>query len=73
MAIDHAETRLRDLDQRLAEVAETEPYRTSVRWLRCFRGIETLSAMLILSELHDFRRFAAPRARMAFLGMVPGE
>ena len=44
-----------------------------VAWLRCFRGIDTLTAMLILAELHDFRRFPSPRALMAYLGLVPGE
>ena len=29
--------------------------------------------MLILAELHDVRRFAAARALMAFLGLVPSE
>jgi transposase len=29
--------------------------------------------MLILAELHDFRRFQSPRALMSFLGLVPGE
>jgi transposase len=29
--------------------------------------------MLILAELHDVRRFASPRALMAYLGLVPGE
>ena len=29
--------------------------------------------MLILAELHDFRRFQSPRALMAYLGLVPGE
>ena len=50
-----------------------EPYRERVGWLRCFRGIDTLTAMLILAELHDFRRFPSPRALMAYLGLVPGE
>ena len=45
----------------------------AVGWLRCFRGIDTLTAMLILAELHDFRRFQSPRALMAYLGLVPGE
>ena len=49
------------------------PYREPVGWLRCFRGIDTLTAMLILAELHDFRRFGSARALMAFLGLVPGE
>ena len=73
LAIDHTEARLLELDARLAEIAQREPYRTPVGWLRCFRGIDTLSAMLILAELHDFRRFASARALMAYLGLVPGE
>jgi transposase len=73
LAIDHTEARLLELDARLAEIADQEPYRTPVGWLRCFRGIDTLTAMLILAELHDFRRFGSARALMAFLGLVPGE
>ena len=73
LAIDHTEARLLELDARLAEIAEREPYREPVGWLRCFRGIDTLTAMLILAELHDFRRFASAPALMAYLGLVPGE
>ena len=73
LAIDHLAVRLTALDARLAEIAQTEPYRAPVAWLRCFRGIDTLTAMLILAELHDFRRFPSPRALMAYLGLVPGE
>jgi transposase len=73
LAIDHLDARLIELDARLAEIAETDPYREPVGWLRCFRGVDTLTAMLVLAELHDFRRFASPRALMAYLGLVPGE
>src|SRR5262252_8538073 len=73
LAINHTEARLLELDARLAEFAEQAPYREPVGWLRCFRGIDTLTAMLILAELHDFRRFGSARALMAFLGLVPGE
>ena len=73
LAIDHTEARLLELDARLAEMAEREPYREPVGWLRCFRGVDTLTAMLILAELHDFRRFASAPALMAYLGLVPGE
>jgi transposase len=73
LAIEQLVARLSELDTRLAEIAETEPYRERVGWLRCFRGIDTLTAILILAELHDFRRFQAPRALMAYLGLVPGE
>lgn len=73
LAIDQTEARLQELDARLAAIAETAPYREPVGWLRCFRGIDTLTAMLILAELHDFRRFASAPALMAYLGLVPGE
>jgi transposase len=73
LAIDHLEARLIELDARLTEIAATEPYREPVGWLRCFRGIDTLTAILILAELHDLRRFQSPRPLMAYLGLVPGE
>lgn len=72
-AIDQAEERLRRLDQQLAALAEQEPYRTPVGWLCCFRGIRTLTAISLVAELHDFRRFQTARALMAYLGLVPTE
>lgn len=42
-------------------------------WLRCFRGIDTLSAMILLTEVVDFHRFTRPRELMAYLGLVPSE
>jgi transposase len=73
LAIDQQEARLIELDARLAEVAQTAPYREPVAWLRCFRGIDTLTAILILAELHDVRRFPSAPELMAYLGLVPGE
>jgi transposase len=73
LAIDQLEARLIELDVCLAAIAERDPYREPVAWLRCFRGIDTLTAILLLAELHDFRRFPSPRALMAYLGLVPGE
>lgn len=73
LAIDHLEARLTTLDGQLGAIAQTDPYRAPVGWLRCFRGIDTLSAMLLLAELHDFRRFRTARALMAYVGLVPSE
>ena len=73
LAIDQLEARLLELDAQLAAVAEADPYREPVGWLRCFRGIDTLSAVLLLAELHDVQRFPTARALMAYLGLVPGE
>lgn len=73
LAIDQVEARLTEFDARLNEIAQAEPYRAPVGWRRCFRGIDTLTAMLILAELHDFRRFQSARALMAYVGLVPSE
>ena len=51
LAIDQVDARLGELGAELAAVATSEPYREPVGWLRCFRGIDTLTAML-LAELH---------------------
>lgn len=73
LAIEQLEARRTELDAALEEIAQTEPYRTPVAWLRCFRGIDTLTAVIIVAELHDFRRFHSARALMAYLGLVPSE
>lgn len=73
LSIEQLETQRRDLDASIAEIADSEAYREPVGWLRCFRGIDTLAAMVILAELHDVRRFVCPRQLMAYLGLVPRE
>jgi transposase len=73
LALEQALARLNDLDDAIKRLAEAEPYRTPVGWLRCFRGLDTLSAMILLAEVVDFQRFAKPRELMAYLGLVPGE
>src|SRR5437899_2444225 len=72
-AIEQHEERLRGLDQQLAALAERDPYRQPVGWLRCFRGIDTVTAIALVAELHDFRRFETARALMSYLGLVPSE
>lgn len=72
-ALEQALIRLAELDKEIEALAQTEPYREPVGWLRCFRGIDTLSAMILLAEIVDFHRFHRPRALMAYLGLVPSE
>jgi transposase len=69
----HLEERRAALEREIAAVAATAPYQPAVARLACLRGISTLSAMTLLAEIQDFRRFASPRRLMAFLGLVPRE
>jgi len=73
LAIEQVEERLSQLDLEMAEIASQEPYRDPVGWLRCLRGIDTVTAMTIIAEIHDFRRFESPRRLMAYLGLTPSE
>ena len=72
-ALEQALARQAELDKELEAVASTAPYREPVGWLRCFRGIDTLSAIILLAEVVDFQRFRRPRELMAYLGLVPSE
>lgn len=73
LALEQIDDRLRTLDAALAATAQQEPYRTPVGWLRCFRGIDTVTALTIVAELHGFARFRTARDLMAYLGLVPSE
>lgn len=61
------------LDGEIDKLAQSADFKTRVDRLVCLRGISTLSAMVILTELFDLRRFQHPRELMAYLGLVPGE
>ena len=48
------------LERALAEIAETSPWALTIARLRCLRGIDTLSALGLVAEVGDFRRFQHP-------------
>jgi transposase len=73
LAVEQLEARLETVDAALVALAATEPFRQPVGWLRCFRGIDTLTAITLVAELHDVRRFTSARALMAYVGVVPSE
>lgn len=73
LTIEQLEERLRCLEQRIEQVSQQAPYSEPVAALRCFRGIDTITAMGLVAELHDFMRFESARGLMAFLGLVPSE
>lgn len=73
LQVHHLEDRRTALEAQIARLAETAPYEDSVQRLTCLRGISTLSAMVLLTELQDLRRFTHPRQLMSFVGLVPSE
>lgn len=73
LAVQQFEERQHQMDERLAQFGGQEPYREKVAALRCFKGIDTVTAVCLVAELHDFRRFHSPRQLAAYVGLVPSE
>jgi transposase len=72
-AVDETVARLRAVEADLRDLLTLEPLRARVERLRCFRGIDDLTALTIAAELGDPRRFATAPRTMAFVGLVPSE
>ena len=66
-------SRREELDRRIEALALEPFYRPVVERLKCFRGIETHAAMVLATEIGDWRRFESPRQLMGYLGLVPSE
>jgi transposase len=72
-AVEEAIERMRAVDLEIRDLLMIEPLRARVERLRCFRGIDDLTALTIAAELGDVRRFPSAPRLMAFLGLVPSE
>ena len=67
------DAQLAALDHRIEEIARSEPWSDPVRWLCAFRGVGVRTALGLLAEIGDFRRFGHPRELMSYLGLTPSE
>jgi transposase len=64
---------LKRFDDQIEALAQQPEYSRYITALRVVRGIDTLTAMVLLSELGDLRRFATAPQLMAAIGVVPSE
>ena len=71
--LDYKTSRREDLDGQIEKLAFSPIFRPRLDRLRCFRGIDTIAAMTLLTEIGDWRRFQRPGQLMAYLGLVPSE
>lgn len=64
---------LKALDEKIKEIAESSEYKQMVERLCCLKGVQTLTAMVLIVEIGDFSRFPNARALMSYLGVTPSE
>ena len=60
-------------DERVREISDQSEYQEKARKLECFLGIKTHTAMALIVETGDFKRFRKGNIYAAYLGLAPGE
>ena len=65
--------KLERLDKRIEELAAKNEYKEAVRKLCCFIGVKTHTALSVIVEVGDFKRFASAEKFASYIGLVPGE
>jgi transposase len=71
--LDAIDAQIAAIDNELEQLARSERWAGAVRVLCAFRGISTRTALGLLAEIGDFRRFGSARELMSYLGLVPSE
>ncbi len=56
-------------DQQIELISQHPKYKQKVQALRCFKGLETLSSMTLISELGDIKRFSHPKKLTSYAGI----
>jgi transposase len=70
-AVDGLIARRAVLEQQLSQIAHDAELWPLVARLRCFRGIDTLTALALCCEIGDFDRFARAEQLASWVGLVP--
>lgn len=63
------EETIKTYDEEIKRIAQEEFYKEKVESLCSYRGIDTLTAMTLVTELGDIKRFSHPRQLCSYAGM----
>jgi transposase len=72
-AVEASMLRVSQLTERLRELAETWDRAPLVKALQALRGVEFVTAVTVVAEVGDFRRFATAGDFMGYVGLIPTE
>lgn len=73
MELDQRVTALRMLDERIGRRVDDADVQKQVQALRAFRGIGNLTALCVIAELGDPRRFPSSDQVASYCGLIPAE
>jgi transposase len=72
-AVEQTMEQLKTFDSRVEEAAQQPEYARKVAQLKTLRGVKTITAMTVLAEVGDMRRYASAPQFMASTGLVSRE
>ena len=72
-AVELATARVLRLTKQMAERSSAWEKAPLVTALQALRGVDMVSAVTLVAEVGDFRRFASASELMSFVGLVPSE
>ena len=70
---DEQTAKIERFDSRIEEIAGQTEYAEKVKKLGCFLGIKTYTALSLIVETGDYKRFQKGNIYAAYLGLAPGE
>ena len=73
VTFEYLKDKIERLDKRIEELASDERYKTNVKNMGCLLGVKTHTALSMLVEIGDFKRFEKASKFAGFLGLVPSE
>lgn len=73
LTFDNLTEKVKRMDARIEELASKNEYHENVKKLSCFLGVKTQTALCVLVEVGDFKRFATAKNFASYIGLVPGE
>lgn len=73
MQLEQIDFQLGSIEKKIVEIANSQTYRDKVARLRCFKGIDYLSALSFIVEVGNFSRFSSAPQFMSYLGLTPIE
>ena len=68
--LQYRQHRLAEADRQVAELAQSDRYGQAVGRVCCFRGLDVVSAMVVVTETVDFGRFGEAGQYMSYWGLT---
>ena len=62
------EQQLSSIDEKIESLAEGPEYKKKVSALKCYRGLDVLSSMVLITEIGDVNRFSHPSKLTSYVG-----